>query len=191
MRKCKAHFMYLAVAGARMPHILKVFVLNAVQAAAKFGASSYGQHSMGSLPRSNASTVLETGWHGALLSLPLDWLLASSFPLGVKESQFAPVPWVLVFSLFFLCWVTEKLLSLVVNVKTVFACSWDRTTGSLLLRHHFVLVLGFLLISRGASAQIFYPCWCRKHSSGPQGKWWWWDTEAHVSVSVCLWTETF
>lgn len=48
--------MYLAVAGARMPHILKVFVLNAVQAAAKFGAPSYGQHSMGSIPRSNASS---------------------------------------------------------------------------------------------------------------------------------------
>lgn len=120
----------------------------------------------------------------AQLSLPLYWQLA--FHLGVKESQFASVPWVLVFSLFLFFWVTEKLVALVVNVKTVFACSWDRTTGSLPLRHHFVLVLGFLLRSRGASAQIFYPCWCRKHSSGPQGKWWWWAAEAHVSVSVCL-----
>lgn len=51
MRKCKAHFMYLAVAGAKMPHILKVFVLTAVQAAAKFGAPFYGHHSMGSVPR--------------------------------------------------------------------------------------------------------------------------------------------
>lgn len=30
MRKCKPHFMYLAVAGARMLHILKVFVLTVV-----------------------------------------------------------------------------------------------------------------------------------------------------------------
>lgn len=46
--KMQVHFMHLAVAGARMPHILTVFVLNAVQAAAKFGAflwaSFYGQH---------------------------------------------------------------------------------------------------------------------------------------------------